>query len=42
MIALTAALVGYLAFYDSGVLTETVEVGSDGIMKAQEIKRELK
>jgi hypothetical protein len=41
VVAITAALIGWLAFRDDGAITETVQVGAEGIRKAEEVKRQL-
>lgn len=41
LLAITVALVGWLTYGDQGAVTETVEVGTAGIRKAEEIKRLL-
>lgn len=39
IVVISVALIGYLAFGQDGAVTETVHVGSEGIKKAQEVKR---
>lgn len=41
MLLISAALIGWLAFSEQGTVTETVHVGTEGIQKAQEVKRLL-
>ncbi len=41
ILAITAALVGWLVYRDQGGVLETAEVGAEGIRKAEEVKRLL-
>lgn len=40
-ILISAAVFGYIVYSEDGALTETVEVGTEGIRKAEEVKRLL-
>lgn len=41
VILVLGAIIGWLAFGEQGAVTETVQVGGEGIKKAQEIKQLL-
>lgn len=41
VLAVIAGIIGYIAYSQDGVITETVEVGTEGIKKAEEVKRFL-
>ncbi len=41
IVLLSAALIGWLAYGEEGAVTETYEVGTEGIKKAQEVKELL-
>jgi hypothetical protein len=41
MLLISAALIGWLAYSEQGTVTETVQVGTEGIQKAQEVKQLL-
>ncbi len=41
IVLLSVAIIGWLAYAEKGVVTETYEVGTEGIQKAQEVKELL-
>ena len=41
VILISIAVLGYVVFSEQGAITETVQVGSEGIQKAQEVKQQL-
>ncbi len=41
IILISAALIGWLAYSEQGTVTDTVRVGTEGIQKAEEVKRLL-
>lgn len=41
VVIIVGAIIGWIAYSQDGAITETVQVGGEGIRKAQEIKREL-
>lgn len=40
-IVLSMAIFGYVVYSEVGLVTETVQVGGEGIKKAQEVKQQL-
>lgn len=40
-VLIVAAIIGYIAYSEDGAFKETVEVGTEGIEKAKEIKQLL-
>lgn len=41
MLLISVAIIGYLAYGEDSAVTETYEVGTEGIRKAEEVKRLL-
>ncbi len=41
IVLLSVAIIGWLAYGEEGAVTETYEVGTEGIKKAQEVKELL-
>ncbi len=41
IVLLSVAIIGWLAYGEEGAVTETYEVGTEGIQKAQEVKELL-
>lgn len=41
VVVIVGAIIGWITYSQDGALTETVQVGGEGIRKAEEIKREL-
>lgn len=41
IVLISAAIIGWIAYREKGTLSETVEAGTEGIRKAEEIKRLL-
>ena len=41
IVLISIALLGWFLYSDDGAITETVHVGSEGIRKAEEVKRQL-
>lgn len=41
VLVVVVAIIGWVSVSQQGIVTETVQVGGEGIKKAQEVKREL-